>query len=50
MVNLDPLEDGERGCIINTASVGGLRRPDRAGSYSASKGGVLAMALPIAAT
>jgi NAD(P)-dependent dehydrogenase (short-subunit alcohol dehydrogenase family) len=48
MVQADPLEDGERGVIIKTASW-----PPRTGqigqaAYSASKGGVLAMALPIA--
>ena len=48
MVNLDPLEDGERGCIINTASVAAQDGQIGQAAYSASKGGVLAMALPIA--
>ena len=48
MVNLDPLEDGERGCIINTASVAAQDGQIGQVAYSASKGGVLAMALPIA--
>jgi NAD(P)-dependent dehydrogenase (short-subunit alcohol dehydrogenase family) len=48
MVNLDPLEDGERGCIINTASVAAEDGQIGQAAYSASKGGVLAMALPIA--
>ena len=48
MVGLDPLEDGERGCIINTASVAAEDGQIGQAAYSASKGGVLAMALPIA--
>ena len=48
MVDLDPLEDGERGCIINTASVAAQDGQIGQAAYSASKGGVLAMALPIA--
>jgi len=48
MVNLDPLEDGERGCIINTASVAAEDGQIGQAAYSASKGGVLAMTLPIA--
>ena len=48
MVTLDPLEDGERGCIVNTASVAAQDGQIGQAAYSASKGGVLAMALPIA--
>ena len=48
MVGLDPLEDGERGVIINTASVAAEDGQIGQAAYSASKGGVLAMALPIA--
>ncbi|MBA3578214.1 MAG: SDR family oxidoreductase [Sphingomonas sp.] len=48
MVNLDPLDDGERGCIVNTASVAAQDGQIGQVAYSASKGGVLAMALPIA--
>jgi NAD(P)-dependent dehydrogenase (short-subunit alcohol dehydrogenase family) len=48
MVGLDPLEDGERGVIINTASVAAQDGQIGQAAYSASKGGVLAMALPIA--
>ena len=48
MVGLDPLDDGERGCIINTASVAAEDGQIGQAAYSASKGGVLAMALPIA--
>ena len=48
MVTLDPLADGERGVIINTASVAAEDGQIGQAAYSASKGGVLAMALPIA--
>ena len=48
MVNLDPMDDGERGCIVNTASVAAQDGQIGQAAYSASKGGVLAMALPIA--
>ena len=48
MVDLDPLEDGEKGVIINTASVAAEDGQIGQAAYSASKGGVLAMTLPIA--
>jgi NAD(P)-dependent dehydrogenase (short-subunit alcohol dehydrogenase family) len=48
MTGLDPLEDGERGVIINTASVAAEDGQIGQAAYSASKGGVLAMTLPIA--
>ena len=49
MVATDPLgEEGERGVIINTASVAAEDGQIGQAAYSASKGGVLAMALPIA--
>ncbi|WP_341632905.1 SDR family NAD(P)-dependent oxidoreductase [Sphingomonas agri] len=49
MVGLDPIgSDGERGVIINTASVAAEDGQIGQAAYSASKGGVLAMALPIA--
>jgi len=48
MVTLDPLDDNERGCIVNTASVAAEDGQIGQAAYSASKGGVLAMALPIA--
>ena len=47
-VDLEPLADGERGVIINTASVAAEDGQIGQAAYSASKGGVLAMALPIA--
>ncbi len=47
--NLEPLnEDGERGVIINTASVAAYEGQMGQAAYSASKGGVVAMTLPIA--
>ncbi len=48
MVALDPLADGERGAIVNTASVAAEDGQIGQAAYAASKGGVLAMALPIA--
>ena len=48
MVTLEPLEDGERGAIINTASVAAEDGQVGQAAYSASKGGVLAMTLPVA--
>jgi NAD(P)-dependent dehydrogenase (short-subunit alcohol dehydrogenase family) len=48
MVGLDPLGDGEKGVIIDTASVAAEDGQIGQVAYSASKGGVLAMALPIA--
>ena len=48
MVDLEPLDDGEKGVIINTASVAAEDGQIGQAAYSASKGGVLAMTLPIA--
>jgi NAD(P)-dependent dehydrogenase (short-subunit alcohol dehydrogenase family) len=48
MVDLDPLADGEKGVIINTASVAAEDGQIGQAAYSASKGGVMAMTLPIA--
>lgn len=48
MADLDPLADGEKGVIINTASVAAEDGQIGQAAYSASKGGVLAMTLPIA--
>ena len=48
MVDLEALEDGEKGVIINTASVAAEDGQIGQAAYSASKGGVLAMTLPIA--
>lgn len=48
MVDLDPMEDGERGLIVNTASVAAEDGQIGQAAYSASKGGVKGMTLPIA--
>jgi NAD(P)-dependent dehydrogenase (short-subunit alcohol dehydrogenase family) len=48
MVGLEPLEDGERGLIVNTASVAAQDGQIGQAASSASKAGVLGMALPIA--
>ena len=45
---LEPLEGGERGAIVNTASVAAYEGQIGQAAYSASKGGVVAMTLPIA--
>jgi NAD(P)-dependent dehydrogenase (short-subunit alcohol dehydrogenase family) len=45
---LDPLEDGERGVIVNTASVAAFDGQVGQEAYSASKGGVVGMTLPLA--
>jgi len=48
MAKLSPLEGGERGVIISTASVAAYEGQIGQAAYSASKGGVVAMTLPIA--
>jgi NAD(P)-dependent dehydrogenase (short-subunit alcohol dehydrogenase family) len=48
MVDAEPLADGEKGVIIDTASVAAEDGQIGQAAYSASKGGILAMALPIA--
>ncbi len=49
MMLIDPLEpDGERGVIINTASVAAQDGQIGQLAYAASKGGILSMALPMA--
>ena len=48
MVTAEPMADGERGVIINTASVAAQDGQIGQAAYSASKGGVYAMTLPIA--
>jgi NAD(P)-dependent dehydrogenase (short-subunit alcohol dehydrogenase family) len=48
MLDLEPLADGERGAIVNTASVAGEDGQVGQAAYSASKGGVIGMTLPIA--
>lgn len=44
----DPTEGGERGVIINTASVAAFDGQIGQAAYSASKGGIVGMTLPIA--
>ncbi|QUT06876.1 SDR family NAD(P)-dependent oxidoreductase [Sphingobium phenoxybenzoativorans] len=48
MLDLEPLDDGERGAIICTASVAAQDGQVGQAAYSASKAGVLGMTLPIA--
>ncbi len=45
---LDPLEGGERGVIVNTASVAAYDGQVGQAAYSSSKGGVVGMTLPVA--
>ncbi|MBT2583993.1 3-hydroxyacyl-CoA dehydrogenase [Planococcus sp. ISL-109] len=44
----EPNEDGERGVIISTASVAAFEGQIGQAAYSASKGGIVSMTLPIA--
>jgi len=44
----EPTEDGERGVIVNTASVAAFDGQVGQVAYAASKGGVVAMTLPVA--
>ena len=48
MENNAPNDDGERGVIINTASVAAYEGQIGQAAYSASKGGIVGMTLPIA--
>ncbi len=48
MTSLDPHDNGERGVIINTASVAWQDGQIGQSAYSASKGGIAAMTLPVA--
>jgi NAD(P)-dependent dehydrogenase (short-subunit alcohol dehydrogenase family) len=48
MSQVEPLTDGERGAIVNTASVAAFDGQIGQAAYSASKGGVVGMTLPIA--
>ena len=48
MMSLDPLPDGDRGAIVMTASVAAEDGQIGQAAYSASKGGVVGMTLPIA--
>jgi NAD(P)-dependent dehydrogenase (short-subunit alcohol dehydrogenase family) len=48
MIAADPLEDGERGVCVNTASVAAFDGQIGQVAYSASKGGIVGMTLPAA--
>jgi NAD(P)-dependent dehydrogenase (short-subunit alcohol dehydrogenase family) len=48
MALTDPLADGQRGAIVNTASVAAYDGQIGQAAYSASKGGIVGMTLPIA--
>jgi NAD(P)-dependent dehydrogenase (short-subunit alcohol dehydrogenase family) len=48
MMTLDPLEDGERGAVINTASIAAEDGQIGQVAYSASKAGIVGMTLTIA--
>ena len=48
MANNPPTEGGERGVIVTTASVAAFDGQIGQAAYSASKGGIVAMTLPIA--
>jgi NAD(P)-dependent dehydrogenase (short-subunit alcohol dehydrogenase family) len=48
MVKLDPMTDGERGVIVNTASVAAFDGQVGQEAYAASKGGVVSLTLPLA--
>ena len=48
MSQTEPLEDGERGAIVNIASVAAFDGQIGQAAYSSSKGGVVGMTLPIA--
>ncbi len=48
MSRLDPLEGGERGVVINTASVAAYDGQIGQAAYAASKGGIVSMTLPAA--
>jgi len=48
MQHNEPTDDGERGLIVNTASVAAFEGQIGQAGYSASKGGVVGMTLPLA--
>ncbi len=48
MSTLEPLEGGERGVVINTASVAAYDGQIGQAAYAASKGGIVALTLPAA--
>jgi len=48
MSTTEPLENGERGAVVNIASVAAFDGQIGQASYSASKGGIVGMTLPVA--
>jgi len=48
MKDLDPLDGGERGLIVNTSSIAAYEAQIGQAAYAASKGGVASMTLPAA--
>ncbi len=48
MSTLDPMEDGERGVIVNTASIAGYEGQIGQAAYASSKGGIIALTMPAA--
>ena len=48
MATLDPQEDGERGVIVNTASIAAYEGQVGQAAYAASKAGVIGLTLPAA--
>ena len=48
MLGLDPLGDGERGVVVNTASVAAVDGQMGQAAYAASKAGIVGLTLPVA--
>ena len=48
MTENEPNDDGERGVVVNTASIAGIEGQIGQVAYSSSKGGVIGMTLPAA--
>jgi len=48
MAKNEPNDDGERGVIVNTASVAAFEGQKGQAAYAASKGGIAALSLPVA--
>ncbi len=48
MTRLDPMEDGERGVIISTASIAAFEGQIGQAAYASSKGGIAALTMPAA--
>ena len=48
MAETDSLDTGERGVVVNTASVAAFDGQIGQAAYAASKGGIVAMSLPVA--